>query len=82
MAKNPRTQFEFHSWSRKNMSDVYDWLLTNTKLKADTGVIYQVDEVYFITSCQKVLDKVNEHFGSSFSFCKPSELSARQFWLN
>ena len=75
MARNPRCQFEIHSlFDKKRIEDAYLWCLENLPLKDDRGIIYWVDELFIITSSQKVIDKVNAHFGSYFSF--------EDFWEN
>lgn len=63
-------QFELHSvpFPRKDLKFAYDWCLDNLPLKEDKGIIYNVTEVYIITSSQRIIDKVNRHFGSNFSF--------------
>lgn len=68
--KRGKHQFEFHSMPphRRALKDVYDWCINNLPLKEDKGIVYNVTEVYIITSSQKIIDKVNEHFGSNFSF--------------
>jgi len=68
--RNPRTQFEIKTCyhNKDAVWQAYQWCLKNLKLKDERGVIYQVDELFIITSSQKVIDKVNKHFGSSFNF--------------
>ena len=67
--KNPRTQFELKAIKQgDSLREEYQWCVDNLSLKEDTEVIYQVDEIYIITSSQTIIDKVNKHFGSKFSF--------------
>ena len=68
--KRGKHQFELHSLPhiRRYLRDEYDWCLKNLPLKEDKGIVYNVTEVYIITSSQRILDKVNKHFGSNFSF--------------
>lgn len=66
---NPRTQFELKTISRKDLiKEAYEWCKQNLPLKDEIGIIYQVDELFIITSSQLVIDKVNNHFGSNFGF--------------
>ena len=66
---NPKTQFELKTISRKDLiKEAYEWCKQNLPLKDDRGIIYQVVELYIITSSQSVIDKVNNHFGSNFGF--------------
>ena len=66
---NPRTQFELKNISRKDsIKEAYEWCKHNLPLKDERGIIYQVDELFIITSSQSVIDKVNNHFGSNFGF--------------
>lgn len=71
--KNPRTQFELHTfdYDKSVIREAYDWCLKNLPLKAESGIRYEVDELYIVTSSQKILDKVNARFGSNFSFNHP-----------
>lgn len=68
--KRGKHQFELHSLPplRKDLKDDYNWCLENLPLKEDKGIVYNVTEVYIITSSQKIIDKVNKHFGSNFDF--------------
>ena len=66
---NHRTQFELKTISRKDLiKEAYEWCKHNLPLKDGRGIIYQVDELFIITSSQSVIDKVNNHFGSNFGF--------------
>lgn len=66
---NPKTQFELKTISRKALiKEAYEWCKQNLSLKDERGIIFQVDELYIITSSQSVIDKVNNHFGSNFGF--------------
>lgn len=66
---NPKTQFELKTISRKDLiKEAYEWCKKNLPLKDERGIIFQVDELYIITSSQSVIDKVNNHFGSNFGF--------------
>ena len=66
---NHRTQFELKTISRKDLiKEAYEWCKHNLPLKDERGIIYQVDELFIITSSQSVIDKVNNHFGSNFGF--------------
>lgn len=61
-------QFEVRSVYSKNLKSEYDWCVANLPLKEEHGLVYQVTEFYIITRSQSIIDKVNQHFGSSFSF--------------
>ena len=66
---NPKTQFELKTISREDLiKEAYEWCKQNLPLKDERGIIYQVDELFIITSSQSVIDKVNKHFGSNFGF--------------
>ena len=66
---NPKTQFELKTISRKDLiKEAYEWCKHNLLLKDERGIIFQVDELYIITSSQSVINKVNNHFGSNFGF--------------
>lgn len=66
---NPKTQFELKTTSRKDLiKEAYEWCKQNLPLMDESGIIFQVDELYIITSSQSVIDKVNNHFGSNFGF--------------
>lgn len=78
--KNPKTHFELKTLSKRTLNNEYQWCLDNLPLKEDRGIIYQVDEIYIITSSQKILDKVNKHFGSEFKFDNNS--SSRYYFIN
>lgn len=66
---NPKTQFEIKTISRKDLiKEAYEWCKKNLPLKDERGIIYQVEELYIITSSQSVIDKVNNNFGSNFGF--------------
>jgi hypothetical protein len=66
---NPKTQFELKTISRKDLiKEAYEWCKQNLPLKDERGIIFQVDELYIITSSQSVIDKVNNHFGSKLGF--------------
>lgn len=66
---NHRTQFELKTISCKDLiKEAYEWCKHNLPLKDERGIIYQVDELFIITSSQSVIDKVNNHFGSNFGF--------------
>ena len=66
---NHRIQFELKTISRKDLiKEAYEWCKHNLPLKDERGIIYQVDELFIITSSQSVIDKVNNHFGSNFGF--------------
>lgn len=66
---NPRTHFELKTISRKDLiKEAYEWCKQNLPLKDERGIIYQVDELFIITSSQSIIDKVNKRFGSNFGF--------------
>ena len=66
---NPKTQFELKPIGRKDLiKEAYEWCKQNLPLKDERGIIFQVDELFIITSSQSVIDKVNNHFGSNFGF--------------
>ena len=66
--KNDVVQFEVRSMYGKNLKSEYDWCVANLPLKEERGLVYQVTEFYIITRSQRIIDKVNRYFGSSFSF--------------
>jgi uncharacterized protein YqgQ len=66
--KNDMVQFEVRSMYGKDLKSEYDWCAANLPLKEERGLVYQVTEFYIITRSQRIIDKVNRHFGSSFSF--------------
>lgn len=68
--KNPRTQFELCpiDYNHSIIKEAYDWCLKNLPLKDGSGIRYEANELYIVTSSQKILDKVNARFGSNFSF--------------
>ena len=66
--KNDVVQFEVRSVYGKNIKAEYDWCVSNLPLKEERGLVYQVTEFYIITRSQRIIDKVNQHFGSSFGF--------------
>jgi len=66
--KNDVVQFEVKSMFGKTLKSEYDWCVANLPLKEERGLVYQVTEFYIITCSQRIIDKVNRHFGSSFSF--------------
>lgn len=65
--KNDVVQFEVRSMYGKELKSEYDWCVANLPLKEERGLVYQVTEFYIITRSQRIIDKVNLHFGSSFS---------------
>ena len=71
--KNPKTMFELHTmdYNHSIIKEAYDWCLKNLPLKDEGGIRYRVDQLYIVTSSQKILDKVNARFGSNFSFNHP-----------
>ena len=66
--KNDVMQFEVRSMYGKDLKSEYDWCVANLPLKEERGLVYQITEFYIITRSQRIIDKVNQHFGSSFSF--------------
>lgn len=68
MNKNPKSQFEIISDDVNFINNTYDWCVNNLNLTDGKGILYLVDRLYIITSSQKIIDKVNKHFGSNFSF--------------
>ena len=69
--KNPKTQFEVKAINKKDLFPLYNWCVKNLPLKPERSIKYWVNEVYIITSSQKIIDKLNEHIGSNFSFGIP-----------
>lgn len=78
--KNSLTQFEIHSLNMKDIKAEYDWCVANLPLKENCGLVYQVTEFYIITRSQRIIDKVNRHFGSSFSF--KDFMQSRVFYID
>lgn len=75
MSRNPKCQFELKTLDNKQLiKEAYDWCIKNLPLKEDKGLQYWADEMFIITSSQKIIDKVNEHFGSRFTF------KSEEFW--
>lgn len=66
--KNPKCQFEIISDDVNFINDAYKWCVNNLNLKEEKRLIYNPESVYIITGNQKIIDKVNKYFGSSFSF--------------
>lgn len=67
--KNYKTQFEITTINRKDLiKEAYEWCKHNLPLKDERGIIFQVDELFIITSSQSVINKVNSHFDSNFKF--------------
>ena len=68
--KNPRCQFELKVCfsNPSTIKEAWKWCVKNLQLKDEHGIIYQINELYIITCSQKVIDKVNNQFGSNFSF--------------
>lgn len=66
--KNDPVQFELKSMKGRALHAEYDWCVKNLPLKDEHGLVYQVSEIYITTRSQRVIDKVNRHFGSSFGF--------------
>lgn len=66
--KNDMVQFEVRSMYGKDLKSEYDWCVANLPLKEERGLVYQVTEFYIITRSQRIIDKANQYFGSSFSF--------------
>ena len=64
--KNARTQFEIISIFKRILDKEYKWCVKNLPLKDESGLVYNATEIYVITSSQKILDKLNKHFGSAF----------------
>ena len=82
MSKNPRCQFELKTLRNKEaIREAYDWCVENLPLKEDKGLQYWVNEMFIITSSQKIIDKVNEHFGSKFTFKDEEFWSTRVYYL-
>lgn len=79
--KNPRTQFELFTLDANTsiIQNGYNWCIKNLPLKDESGIKYRVDQLYITTSSQKILDKVNQHFGSNFSFNAP--LGGYRFYI-
>ena len=81
--KNLRCQFEFKTITNKNaIKEAYEWCLYNLPLTEGRGIQYWVTELFIITASQKVIDKINKHFGSNFSFDNPTFRDTRTFYLN
>lgn len=66
--KNDLVQFEVKSINNRNIRAEFNWCLDNLPLKEEHGLFYHVTEFYIVTRSQRIIDKVNRHFGSSFSF--------------
>lgn len=82
MSRNPRCQFELKTLGRtEQIKEAYDWCLKNLPLKEDKGLQYWADEMFIITSSQKIIDKVNEHFGSKFTFKNEEFWASRIYYL-
>lgn len=58
------------------IEETYQWCLDNLPLKPDSGIIFGVNKLFIVTSSQKIVDKLNKKFGSSFTF------NSEDFWDN
>ncbi len=65
---NDRTQFEIISSHKQVLIEEYEWCRKNLHLKDNYGLVYQVTEFYITTSSQRIIDKVNKHFGTKLDF--------------
>lgn len=77
--KNDLVRFELKSLFGKYLESEYNWCVANLPLKEGRGLMYWVTEIYIITRSQRVIDKVNRHFGSSFSV--KNSLESRSFYI-
>ena len=69
MKKNHRTTFEFIAISdSRKIENAYWWCRNNLPLTDGVGIRYEGNELFIITSSQKIIDKINKHFGSKFCF--------------
>ena len=78
--RNDLTQFEIKSKNDRDIRAEYDWCVENLPLKEEHGLMYHVTEFFIITRSQRVIDKVNCHFGSAFSF--KNWLESRMFYID
>ena len=61
-------QFELKAYEQeKRISEAYDWCRANLPLKPERGLMFWPDEIHIITASQRILDKVNAHFGTAFN---------------
>ncbi len=69
MSRNTRTTFELITLTgSKKIEEAHKWCLNNLPLTDRAGIKYEVNELFIITSSQKIIDKINKHFGSQFCF--------------
>lgn len=72
MSRNPRTTFELISLTgSKKIEEAHQWCLNNLPLTDGAGIRYEGSVLFIITSSQKIIDKINNHFGSQFCFRSP-----------
>lgn len=77
--KNDVVRFEINSLFGKSLESEFNWCVAKLPLKEGRGLWYWVTEIYIITRSQRVIDKVNRHFGSSFSV--KNSLESRSFYI-
>ena len=66
--REPAVQFELKAYEQEKLiSEAYDWCKENLPLKPERGLIFWPDEIHIITASQRILDKVNARFGTTFN---------------
>ena len=66
--REPAVQFELKAYEQEKLvREAYDWCKQNLQLKPERGLIFWPDEIHIITASQRILDKVNAHFGTTFN---------------
>lgn len=64
----PAVQFELKAYEQEKLvREAYDWCKQNLQMKPERGLIFWPDEIHIITASQRILDKVNAHFGTTFN---------------
>lgn len=82
MNRNPRTTFELKSLTdSKKIEEAHQWCLNNLPLVDGTGIRYEGNELFIITSSQKIIDKINKHFGSQFCFRSPKGWGIKTYYI-
>ena len=66
--REPAVQFELKAYEQEKLiREAYDWCKENLPLKPERGLTFWPDEIHIITASQRILDKVNARFGTTFN---------------
>ena len=83
MSKNPKCQFVIKSLTNiKALNEAHTWCLENLPLKNEKGISLWPTELFIVTSSQMILNKLNKHFGSKFTFDGNSFWDNRIFYID